>query len=568
MVVGNEYLKALYDFRRIRQKVALQHLWASITGKSLKLIPFDEISRKLHIAGSHDQGLQEIELSKIIGSVGRSDDFDRNFLPLKDGDEDRWARVKVAMTSMEGAGVPPIVVYKLDDSYFVLDGNHRVSIAREMGMKYIEAYVTEVKTRVPFSPEMDAKAMIIQAEYADFLSETQISSVLPDIRFKLTRPGQYKVLLEHIHVHQYFMGIDNGREVSLQEAILHWYETIYQPVIEVIQEQGVLEDFPERTETDFYLWILDHQSKLQAEKGWAIRTEDAAADLVKEPVTSIAKVTEKIGGLDDLHLTGADEFIIDFCKCDNIFTRILVTLNGAETGWLALQQALLLAQKEDSEVLGLYVLRKGEDEGCEKIVAMQARFTDELAQAGRKGKLTFTEGEIAEKIIDASRFNDILVMRVTYPPSTNILERLTSGLRTILRKSLKPVLIVKDNISPIDNLLLAYDGSPKSKDALYLAAYFAMRWDCPLSVMTVQNMTADKDPFEEVRTYLESRKVKAQYMLKQGEIHTAILGAAEETDAKLIIMGGYGFSPFMEALFGSELDPVLRSCAVPLLICQ
>ena len=94
-----EYSKALEDFRRARAKARLQHLWASITGESHDLLVYDEITQKMHTLGQSSKGIQDIPVDAIIGSVNRYQDFDRNFLPLRDDDEERWANVKAVMTT-------------------------------------------------------------------------------------------------------------------------------------------------------------------------------------------------------------------------------------------------------------------------------------------------------------------------------------------------------------------------------------------------------------------------------------------------------------------------------------
>ena len=105
------------------------------------------MTQQLKVTGRHDRGIQEIPVKAIVGSVGRTKDFDRDFSPLRPWDAERWARVKVA--GMDRAELPPIEVYKIGESYFVSDGNHRVSIARQQGLETISAMVVEVKTRAP-----------------------------------------------------------------------------------------------------------------------------------------------------------------------------------------------------------------------------------------------------------------------------------------------------------------------------------------------------------------------------------------------------------------------------------
>ncbi|HKJ28419.1 MAG TPA: hypothetical protein VJ965_12325, partial [Anaerolineales bacterium] len=114
-------------------------------GESEELLVFDDVRRTLNLAHPNVRRLDNIPLDAIVGSVNRYHDFNRKFYPLSDSDEDRWARVKELM---ETRGLEPIEVYQIGEVYFVLDGNHRVSVARQLEAKSIEAYVTEFRTNV------------------------------------------------------------------------------------------------------------------------------------------------------------------------------------------------------------------------------------------------------------------------------------------------------------------------------------------------------------------------------------------------------------------------------------
>jgi hypothetical protein len=83
-------------------------------------------------------------------------------------------------------------------------------------------------------------------------------------------------MLEHIAVHLYFMGIDWKRDISEEEAIAHWYDNVYMPVIQVIRDTAILKEFPTKTEGDLYLWVLDHQRYL-AEEGEPLQAPEEAA---------------------------------------------------------------------------------------------------------------------------------------------------------------------------------------------------------------------------------------------------------------------------------------------------
>src|SRR5438045_9127127 len=85
-------------------------------------------------------------------------------------------------------GFPPIDVYKVGDVYFVIDGNHRVSVARQLGAKTIEAYVTELPTSVPFEPDTQPDDLLIKEGYADFLRKTHLDQLRPGSQVLLTEP--------------------------------------------------------------------------------------------------------------------------------------------------------------------------------------------------------------------------------------------------------------------------------------------------------------------------------------------------------------------------------------------
>lgn len=574
-----EYRRALEDFRQARTKARLQHLWAAVTGESLDLLRFDEITTKMHATGQSSKGLKNIPVNAIVGSVNRDRDFDRNFLPLRDDDEHRWAKVKAAMTAPASAGLPPIIVYKIGEVYFVLDGNHRVSIARQMGLDFIDAYVTEIKTNVQLSPDDSPDEIILKAEYSDFLETTKIDQVIPDAEFKLTFPGQYPLLIEHIRVHRHYMGLEQQREISWEEAVLHWFHHFYQPIVDIIRKQAFLIEFPEKTETDLYLWLLDHQSYMEKEIGWSIRPEKAASDLLsKQGKNFLQTVRRKIRNVrrrNDFESNNNNSNKVIYpqqTKADRekLFADILVPISGEHGSWQAVDQAIILAKMEDADVRGLSVHvprlmgdTKMPDEEIKRI------FAEKLEQSGLRGNLVFTEGKIAEKICERAKVNDLVVIKMSHPPSTHIFARLKSGTRSIVRNSPQPLLFVRDQTSQMDNLLLAYDGSPKGKEALYISAYFASRYNKQLSVIVV-DIDAERGQrrLTEANNYLGFCCVNQIFKKSTGRVSIDILKAADEIQADMILMGGYGLAPMLEMVFGSTVDGVLRGTQVPVLVSQ
>jgi len=117
--------------------------------------------------------------------------------------------------------------------------------------------------------------LIIQQEKVLFLDETQIHKIRPNEEISMTLPGQFQRLLEHIAVHRWYLGESMSRDVSNEEAIASWYDKVYLPLVEIIREQEVLKEFPKRTETDLYLWIIEHQWYLRETFGDNIPVRDA-----------------------------------------------------------------------------------------------------------------------------------------------------------------------------------------------------------------------------------------------------------------------------------------------------
>ena len=129
------------DFGRARRRAFFGRVAARLRRECSRLLAFDEVGKGYLAHNRRRLGLRDVELSKIVGSVGRHDAFDRSFMPTKASLEERWKRVDRAFHY--GLDLPAVRLYKVGDSYFVEDGNHRVSVARYQGLETIEAEVTE-----------------------------------------------------------------------------------------------------------------------------------------------------------------------------------------------------------------------------------------------------------------------------------------------------------------------------------------------------------------------------------------------------------------------------------------
>jgi nucleotide-binding universal stress UspA family protein len=553
------FQSALHDFNQARAKASLQDVLARLTGKSNELLSYDEVAEKLKLNVRTDKGLMNIPVEAIVGSVGRYTDFTRSFLPLKDTDQDRWMRVRMALDDPGGIGLPPIDVYKVGEVYFVLDGNHRVSIARQEGFKTIQAYVIEVQTDVPLTPDVSPDDLIIKSEYAGFLKQTGIKDLRPNVDLGVTVPGQYEKLMEHIQVHRYYMGIDEKRDVTFAEAVAHWYDKVYLAVVEPVRERGLLRWFPDRTETDLYLWVSEHRAALESELGWSIRPEAAVNDLA---------IRESSRAENEAGETGAWRLsrMVDRYT-DRLFRDILVPVNGSDEGWQALEQAIQFAQKEKANLHGLHILPPGKAPDGPVALQVKEHFDRRVQKSGLTGTLATEKGDVADRVCERALLTDLVVLNVAHPPAPG-LSSLASGLRAIIARSARPVLTVPGRTSAMDNALVAFDGSQKSKEALFVAAYLAETWKTALTILTVSgDGKVDEAALDYARSYIELHELQAEFTVKKGALET-LLKVIKKRKPGLVIMGSYGKNALQEVILGSAVNMLLRDAQVPLLICK
>jgi hypothetical protein len=128
---------AAQHFRRLQTQSHLASLWARLTGRPNHLLTLEGAPVT---TAAHYSGIHTIPLHQIKGSEGRSQDFDAAFRPLKEHNRSRW--IGIATARLRGRPLPPVNLVQVGDSYYVRDGNHRISVARALGEAAIEAEVT------------------------------------------------------------------------------------------------------------------------------------------------------------------------------------------------------------------------------------------------------------------------------------------------------------------------------------------------------------------------------------------------------------------------------------------
>jgi hypothetical protein len=267
-------------WEQARRSAFVQDVLAAFTQRPADLLPFEEVRQKLHLSNVHYLGLQDVPLDHIVGSVGRYQDFTRAFFPRWDDFQDRWQRIDRLVTT--GADLPPVELYKVGQVYFVRDGNHRVSVARQHNFPTIGAYVWECETPVPLEPDTtDVDELLCRTAHAAFLERTHIDRLCPDLRIELAQPDGYADLLYEIEAFQQILSRIDERQVPFDEAVVLWGEMRYTPIIEIIRQRDILQEFPGRMEADLYLWLCRNQKELEARYEHRVLMEEAADDLAK-----------------------------------------------------------------------------------------------------------------------------------------------------------------------------------------------------------------------------------------------------------------------------------------------
>lgn len=277
----SNYIEGVGKFQGMRARAFWQEVIALLRGKSAELLSFDDIRARLRLREESYRGLQDIPVEMIKGSVGRYRDFTSTFLPRSNEMRERWSRVYAKVSSMEG--VPPIEVFKVGDVYFVRDGNHRVSVARQISAKTIQAHVTELPTDIHLSSGTTLEDLDAAMSYLAFLDESKIKQVRPHLQsIQLSEPSRYPELLGHIYLHAQVMEQLRGGPVEMADASADWYDNVYRPAVTLIRKHDVLNLTGEsdRTEADLYLWMVDHLREVRRQYGNESRTRRFSHALV------------------------------------------------------------------------------------------------------------------------------------------------------------------------------------------------------------------------------------------------------------------------------------------------
>ena len=247
-----------------------------------------------------------------------------------------------------------------------------------------------------------------------------------------------------------------------------------------------------------------------------------------------------------------------------------VALSDEDPDWIALEQAIMVNRCPGGAIRGVHVASAAKQEPDKEVDACQQRFDRRLAEVGMNGKFFLRQGEPASALLEFSLLSDLLVLKLSHPPATSLVERISHGIITILQQSRRPVLFVKETPLQVSSILLPFDGGQRSKEALFIAAYYAARYGSQLNLLMVTR-GSEKDEVNRyyAQTYLEKLGVKAEFYQGDAESFTKdVVSLAETLRVSTLILGGYENTSILDRVFSQSIDEILSQVTIPVMICQ
>ncbi|WP_299577309.1 chromosome partitioning protein ParB [uncultured Williamsia sp.] len=253
------------DFSRQRRRAELARLSAWFTRQPADVntvLPFDEVVAALGRTGETSIGLVVVKVSTIVGSVDRTRDFDRMFRPTSARVRARWQRIAAAQR--RGEAVPPVVLYRIGEMHFVVDGHHRVSIAIARHIETIDAYVTEIHTRI--SPEgiHGVSDLALKDHRRLFLSRVPLRGKQAEA-ITVGDPFDYAELAENVEAWGFRLSQEVGEFLGRDEVARRWFGEEFLPVVRMARRAEIR---PDATDAELYMWLACERYRLVRRHIW------------------------------------------------------------------------------------------------------------------------------------------------------------------------------------------------------------------------------------------------------------------------------------------------------------
>ncbi|MCF0241951.1 MAG: transcriptional regulator [Treponema sp.] len=270
------------DFLKARNKAFFNEIQHLLNPEEAKLISLNDVKSLIKPSAETYVGMKTIPINKIVGSEGRYKDFDNNFFPKSSHLKARWEKIDDA--AIRFIDLPPIKVYEIAGLYFVRDGNHRVSVAKSRGTEFIDAEVVTLQSELQIKNAdniNDLIRQIILFEKRTFYMETSFGDITDYWVLDFTTPGKYDLVYNHILTHKYYINQNRQDEITMEEAITSWFQTVYLPVIHFLEDRKVMKRFKKRTESDLYVWIIKYWHELKTKYGNDVPLDEALKEMKK-----------------------------------------------------------------------------------------------------------------------------------------------------------------------------------------------------------------------------------------------------------------------------------------------
>jgi hypothetical protein len=272
---GMPDVDAQHDFLRARRRATVAKLVARLRGEPDDvnvILPYEEVVQALGFVSERSLGLHVVPLDAIVGTIDRQRDFDRGFRPISRRVRSRWEHIAAAVR--RGEPMPPVDLLKVGEIYFVRDGHHRVSVARALGHEDIDAYLTEVVTRVDAGTAMKFTDLPVKSHERVFFERVPLPEVVRD-EIELTDPWDYAKLAEAVEAWGFRAMQEEGELLDRAETAQLWLEHEYRPVVAMLREAGLIRD---ATATEAYMRIAAERYRLLRTHAW---NEDVLARVVE-----------------------------------------------------------------------------------------------------------------------------------------------------------------------------------------------------------------------------------------------------------------------------------------------
>jgi nucleotide-binding universal stress UspA family protein len=305
--------------------------------------------------------------------------------------------------------------------------------------------------------------------------------------------------------------------------------------------------------------MSEHREELERDLGWSIRPEAVAQAVIQTKSRRASSEESQVGSWRKARLHNR--------YMEHLFRDILVPVNRVGRAHGALEQAIPIARRESASIHGLHIVKTAEEAEHPEVLALKEEFSQICAREEVQGVLAVEVGEATQKILERAALTDLIVLKISHPPSTGI-RMLGSHIRTILARASRPILALPGNVSELNHALLAFDGSPKSREALFIATYLAEQWQTKLTILSgLEDAAAESAARDFAQNYLEFNEVEADFIQQKYSAEALIL-TAEAVQADLVIMGGYSGSILKEMTVGSSVNSMLQKARLPILICR